>query len=272
MAATATASSPSPKSIPIITRSPRRIARPCSARRPSTPPRRSACAPPRMTTATIEGSVVEVDDEPMSAEPVEAEATARARATRRPSRPRAEEAESASEESAAETLRRKRQNLRRRYKIQDVIRRRQVLLVQVVKEERGNKGAALTTYLSPRRPLLRADAQHQPWRRHQPQDLERRRPQAPEADHGRSEPAERDGPDRAHRRPVAHQDRDQARLRLSRAAVGRGPREDAEIGGAGADLPGQRPRSSAPSATSTTATSTRSSSRAPRAIATPGNS
>ncbi|MFN3945333.1 MAG: ribonuclease E/G [Allosphingosinicella sp.] len=59
-----------------------------------------------------------------------------------------EEAESASEESAAETLRRKRQNLRRRYKIQDVIRRRQVLLVQVVKEERGNKGAALTTYLS----------------------------------------------------------------------------------------------------------------------------
>ena len=59
-----------------------------------------------------------------------------------------EDAESASEESAAEILRRKRQNLRRRYKIQDVIRRRQVLLVQVVKEERGNKGAALTTYLS----------------------------------------------------------------------------------------------------------------------------
>ena len=47
-----------------------------------------------------------------------------------------------------EALRKRRQNLRRRYKIQDVIRRRQVLLVQVVKEERGNKGAALTTYLS----------------------------------------------------------------------------------------------------------------------------
>jgi ribonuclease E len=45
-------------------------------------------------------------------------------------------------------LRAKRQALRRRYKIQDVIQRRQVLLVQVVKEERGNKGAALTTYLS----------------------------------------------------------------------------------------------------------------------------
>jgi len=91
------------------------------------------------------GSVVEVDDEPMSAmtiEPTEAEGDDEGE----PAPP--EEAESASEESAAETLRRKRQNLRRRYKIQDVIRRRQVLLVQVVKEERGNKGAALTTYLS----------------------------------------------------------------------------------------------------------------------------
>jgi ribonuclease E len=52
------------------------------------------------------------------------------------------------EENAVENLRQRRMNLRRRYKIQDVIRRRQVLLVQVVKEERGNKGAALTTYLS----------------------------------------------------------------------------------------------------------------------------
>ena len=47
-----------------------------------------------------------------------------------------------------EALRQRRMNLRRRYKIQDVIHRRQVLLVQIVKEERGNKGAALTTYLS----------------------------------------------------------------------------------------------------------------------------
>ncbi len=37
---------------------------------------------------------------------------------------------------------------RRQYKIQEVIKRRQILLVQVVKEERGNKGAAMTTYLS----------------------------------------------------------------------------------------------------------------------------
>jgi ribonuclease E len=52
------------------------------------------------------------------------------------------------DDHAAEDLRRRRMALRRRYKIQDVIHRRQVLLVQVVKEERGNKGAALTTYLS----------------------------------------------------------------------------------------------------------------------------
>lgn len=53
-----------------------------------------------------------------------------------------------SEDAAAEALRSRRMQLRRRYKIQDVIRRRQVMLVQVVKEERGNKGAALTTYIS----------------------------------------------------------------------------------------------------------------------------
>ena len=43
---------------------------------------------------------------------------------------------------------RKRSNLLRNYKIQEVIKRRQILLIQVVKEERGNKGAALTTYMS----------------------------------------------------------------------------------------------------------------------------
>lgn len=43
---------------------------------------------------------------------------------------------------------RPRKSASRRYKIQEVITRRQIMLVQVVKEERGNKGAALTTYLS----------------------------------------------------------------------------------------------------------------------------
>lgn len=52
-----------------------------------------------------------------------------------------------SEGGMAEEERLKRR-LMRRYKIQDVIRRRQILLVQVVKDERGGKGAALTTWLS----------------------------------------------------------------------------------------------------------------------------
>ncbi|MFO0388919.1 MAG: Rne/Rng family ribonuclease [Alphaproteobacteria bacterium] len=42
----------------------------------------------------------------------------------------------------------KRPNFMRRYKIQEVIRRGQIVLVQVIKEERGNKGVSLTTYLS----------------------------------------------------------------------------------------------------------------------------
>ena len=50
----------------------------------------------------------------------------------------------AMEEAAAPRVRHR----RREYKIQEVIKRRQVMLVQVVKEERGTKGAALTTYLS----------------------------------------------------------------------------------------------------------------------------
>jgi len=47
-----------------------------------------------------------------------------------------------------EELRKVKRNLYRNYKIQEVIARRQILLVQVVKEERGTKGAALTTYIS----------------------------------------------------------------------------------------------------------------------------
>jgi ribonuclease E len=61
----------------------------------------------------------------------------------------AAEAEAEGEEEDEEALdERRRRILTRRYKIQEVIRRRQIMLVQVVKEERGNKGAALTTYLS----------------------------------------------------------------------------------------------------------------------------
>jgi len=49
---------------------------------------------------------------------------------------------------AMEELPRRVSRSRKQYKIQEVIKRRQILLIQVVKEERGNKGAALTTYLS----------------------------------------------------------------------------------------------------------------------------
>ncbi|WP_315923355.1 ribonuclease E/G [Mesorhizobium sp. SP-1A] len=58
------------------------------------------------------------------------------------------EIESVGAEDALEEVRSRRKPPRRQYKIQEVIKRRQILLVQVVKEERGNKGAALTTYLS----------------------------------------------------------------------------------------------------------------------------
>ncbi|MEQ8604526.1 MAG: ribonuclease E/G [Marivibrio sp.] len=51
-------------------------------------------------------------------------------------------------DEAVEEAQRRRPRLKRQYKIQEVIKRRQVMLVQVVKEERGTKGAALTTYLS----------------------------------------------------------------------------------------------------------------------------
>ena len=59
-----------------------------------------------------------------------------------------DEIESVSDHDDALDLRPRRRPRARRYKIQEVIKVRQIMLVQVVKEERGNKGAALTTYLS----------------------------------------------------------------------------------------------------------------------------
>lgn len=97
--------------------------------------------------ATIEDGAVEngfEDDESDNGETAEGEGAddnRRGRGRRRQGKP-------SSRSKEADDLRAKRMALRRRYKIQDVIHRRQVLLVQVVKEERGNKGAALTTYLS----------------------------------------------------------------------------------------------------------------------------
>ncbi|MEO0380358.1 MAG: Rne/Rng family ribonuclease [Pseudomonadota bacterium] len=56
--------------------------------------------------------------------------------------------ESVADEDDQEDIRPVRKPRPKRYKIQEVVKVRQILLVQVVKEERGNKGAALTTYLS----------------------------------------------------------------------------------------------------------------------------
>lgn len=59
-----------------------------------------------------------------------------------------ESVDSVGGDDAIEEAQSRKRNLYRKYKIQEVIKRRQVMLVQVVKEERGNKGAALTSYLS----------------------------------------------------------------------------------------------------------------------------
>ncbi|MEL7126414.1 MAG: ribonuclease E/G, partial [Pseudomonadota bacterium] len=59
-----------------------------------------------------------------------------------------ENIESVADDDDHDDIRPPRKPRPRRYKIQEVIKVRQILLVQVVKEERGNKGAALTTYLS----------------------------------------------------------------------------------------------------------------------------
>jgi len=79
-------------------------------------------------TQDMEGAHSHIEEAPVSNEPVESVGGG-----------------DALEEEVPE---RRRSNNTRKYKIQEVIKRRQVMLVQVVKEERGNKGAALTTYLS----------------------------------------------------------------------------------------------------------------------------
>ena len=86
-----------------------------------------------------EAAEVHHDDEPLNPEPPPEGDESEAAAARR-----ADDEDEAIEKE----LDRRRQRMLRKYKIQEVVRRRQIMLVQVVKEERGNKGAALTTYLS----------------------------------------------------------------------------------------------------------------------------
>ncbi len=128
---------------------------------------------------------------------------------------------------------------RRQYKIQEVIKRRQVMLVQVVKEERGTKGAALTTYLSlaGRYSVLMPNTARGG-------GISRKitirgRPQPAQRNRHRTRSAGGHGRDPAHRRRLPHQDRSQARLRISAAAVGDGARSHAEIDRAEAGLRGR---------------------------------
>ncbi|MEP1143670.1 MAG: Rne/Rng family ribonuclease [Henriciella sp.] len=99
-------------------------------------------------TETSELDVVDAEDDEDASDP-EAEATSDT------SEDSDADEDDAPKKAEAKPARRRRSprksrgtSITRRYKIQEVIRRRQVLLVQVVKEERGNKGAALTTFLS----------------------------------------------------------------------------------------------------------------------------
>ncbi|MEM7752494.1 MAG: ribonuclease E/G [Pseudomonadota bacterium] len=86
--------------------------------------------------------VVEVD------QPVEADGDEQPYVAMDTASEKDETIEAVADDDTAEEIRRPRRQRTRRYKIQEVIKVRQILLVQVVKEERGNKGAALTTYLS----------------------------------------------------------------------------------------------------------------------------
>ncbi len=94
-------------------------------------------------------AVAEDDDEPevTTLGGSESEDAPKMRAPRRAAEDESEPVEVIGGDALDETPRRP-PRARRHYKIQEVIKRRQVMLVQVVKEERGNKGAALTTYLS----------------------------------------------------------------------------------------------------------------------------
>jgi ribonuclease E len=97
------------------------------------------------TVETVGGGVETVEDDD-TVETVGGDQAAEGLASEASVEP--EVVESVGAEDALEEVPERRRIRPRQYKIQEVIKRRQVLLVQVVKEERGTKGAALTTYLS----------------------------------------------------------------------------------------------------------------------------
>ncbi|MGR3759182.1 Rne/Rng family ribonuclease [Roseobacteraceae bacterium NS-SX3] len=96
--------------------------------------------------AGVAADVADADGEDGAEE--SAEENGKAETQRADAAAKDETIESVADDDDQEDIRPPRKPRPRRYKIQEVIKVRQVLLVQVVKEERGNKGAALTTYLS----------------------------------------------------------------------------------------------------------------------------
>ncbi|QAY96096.1 ribonuclease [Methylovirgula ligni] len=109
---------------------------------------------PHVLAADPAGFAIVDDSAPIAERTVEDEAEARGRGLPAPAESEEDDEEEDEEHveqlggDAMEEMPVRVHRSRRQYKIQEVIKRRQVLLVQVVKEERGNKGAALTTYLS----------------------------------------------------------------------------------------------------------------------------
>ena len=203
--------------------------------------------------------------------------TARPRARLRPAtaRPRSiggDSAEAEADEERAALLdeqARRRSRLLRSYKIQEVVKRRQIMLVQVVKEERGNKGAALTTYLSlaGRYCVLMPNTPRGGGISRKIDDADR--PPPAQGDRAGARGPARDGADHPHRRPGAQQGRDPARLRVSAAPVERDPRDHAAEHRAQADLRGGRPHQARPARPLHAATSRRCWSRARRATRAP---
>jgi ribonuclease E len=146
-----------------------------------------------------------------------------------------------SEDAMEEVPTRSQRKPRKQYRIQEVIKRRQILLVQVVKEERGNKGAALTTYLSlaGRYSVLMPNTARGG-------GISRKITNLPDRKRLKEiarelEVPEGHGRDPAHRRRQPHQGRGQARLRISDAAVGERAQSDAEIDSAEPRLRGRQP-------------------------------
>ena len=113
---------------------PRRTTHPLWSRRPANPPPRAPSQ--RLEADPTRDNVREVSERHNGGENGEDDEAAE------------EIVESVGGADALEEVPDRAPRYRRQYKIQEVIKRRQVMLVQVVKEERGTKGAALTTYLS----------------------------------------------------------------------------------------------------------------------------